>query len=154
MENNYSEVINNIQKEHHKYLKEELPVLHDLVYKILRVHYPDNGKLLEQVHKLFGNLSTELELIMVKRQIALYPAIYDYNKDKSGDNKNILEDEVKKIKLEYDIVEDTLKEMRSITDGYTMPPSGCSTFETTYRKLEQLEKDVLQSIKDESQVYG
>lgn len=150
----YLEIIKTIEKEHHKYLKEELPVIHDLIYTILKVHYSDSGKELQQVHKLFGVLKAELELIMVKRQICLYPAARDYNRENSDEFEKSLNEEAKDISIEYKIVKTVIEEMREVTNNYTMPPSGCPTFETTYRKLEELEENVLKSIETERSLYS
>lgn len=153
MGNKYSDIIKTIQREHHKYLKETLPEIHDLVYKILRVHYADSGKTLESVHKLFGRLLVELELIMIRRQLVLYPAIYDYKTEGKKEMAEILEKEVSSITLEYNIIVDVLEKLRIVTDDYTLPEDSCATFETTYKKLEELEKQVLNAIEAERSMY-
>ena len=51
--------------------------------------------------------------------------------------------------------EETLKiirELRECTNDYELPPSSCSTFESTYDKLQDLERDLNKHIEIESNI--
>ncbi|PKM48110.1 MAG: iron-sulfur cluster repair di-iron protein, partial [Firmicutes bacterium HGW-Firmicutes-6] len=67
-----SQLIDRIIKEHHTYLKAELPIISDLMFKILMVHGDRHPELFE-IHKLFGGLKTELEGHLVKEEVQLFP---------------------------------------------------------------------------------
>lgn len=147
-----SEIIKHINREHHSYLKEELPEIESRVYKILRVHYGDAGEVLTEVHRLFGRLNNILELLFVKKQMSTFPNIIDYERKPSAD---LLEDVLKDIEgmeKNYDEIIQILSEIRKVTDDYTVPPSGCPTFDTTYEKLEGLEASILENIKLEKDI--
>lgn len=141
-----SEIIKHIMEDHHKYLQEELPAIEERVYKILRVHYGDAGEVLTQVHKLFGRINNILELLFVKKRMAIFPDIVDYEKDPCPELLEAILKEIKEMEGEYDDIEESLKELRRVTDDYTVPPSGCPTFDTTYEMLEDLEKSLLENI--------
>lgn len=148
----YSEIIKNIRDNHHVFLERELPETESRVYKILRVHYSDCGEVLTEVHKLFGRLNNILELLFVKKQMAIFPNIIDYEKDPSPELLKVILKEIDEMEKEYDDIVEIFKELRKVTDDYTVPPSGCPTFDTTYEKLEGLELCILKNIKLERNI--
>lgn len=142
----YSEMIKYIQEDHHAFLQKELPETQALIYKILRVHYSDCGEMLTQVHKLFGRLNNILELLFVKKRMAIFPDILDYEKKPSEELLKTILKEIREMEKEYDDIVEVLRELRKVTDDYTVPPSGCPTFDNTYEKLGALESNILKNI--------
>jgi regulator of cell morphogenesis and NO signaling len=47
---------------------------------------------------------------------------------------------------EHDTVGDILRQLRTITSDYATPPDACISYQTLYRALEDLEKDLHQHI--------
>ena len=147
-----SEIIKHITKEHHSYLKEELPEIESRVYKILRVHYEDAGQVLTEVHRLFGRLNNILELLFVKKQMSTFPNIIDYERKPSSELLEAVLKDIEGMEKNYDEIIQILSELRKLTDDYTVPPSGCPTFDTTYEKLEGLESSILENMKLEKDI--
>lgn len=147
-----SEIIKHITREHHSYLKEELPEIESRVYKILRVHYGDAGEVLTEVHRLFGRLNNILELLFVKKQMSTFPNIIDYERKPSSELLEAVLKDIEGMEKNYDEIIQILSELRKVTDDYTVPPSGCPTFDTTYEKLEGLEGSILENIKLEKDI--
>lgn len=147
-----SEIIKHIRKEHHSYLQEELPETESRVYKILRVHYGDSGEVLTRVHSLFGRLNNILELQFVKKQMSVFPNIIDYERKPSPKLKEMILKDIEGMEKEYDEIVEILSELRKITNDYTVPPSGCPTFDTTYEKLKGLEVSILENMKLEKDI--
>ena len=141
-----SEIIKYIRTEHHSYLQEELPEIEGRVYKILRVHYEDAGEVLTKVHRLFGRLNNILELLFVKKQMATFPNIVDYERNPSPELLDIVLKDIEDMEREYDEIVQILSELRKVTDDYTVPPSGCPTFDTTYEMLAGLEIEILKNM--------
>ena len=73
-----ADIVNHVLKNHHAFLKEELPELEKLIFTIFKVHFLDSGDILEEVHRLFGKLKTEFEAHMVKEERVLFHYIKDY----------------------------------------------------------------------------
>lgn len=151
-EADYSDIIKHIRKEHHSYLQEELPEIESRVYKILKVHYSDAGEMLIEVHKLFGRLNNILELLFVKKQMSVFPNIIDYQRNPSTELLDIVLKGIGEMEKEYDEVTQILSELRKVTNDYTVPPSGCPTFDTTYDKLEGLEIGILKNLQLEKEI--
>lgn len=136
---------------HHRYLKEELPKISELTFKILRVHGKTHEELFK-VHKLFNTLRTELEEHLVKEEEFLFPIINEYELEKSNFNKEKVRNLLNELDKEHTGAGDIIKELREITEHYTAPKDACKTFELTYKKLRELELDTFQHIHLENNI--
>lgn len=148
----YDEMIDYIIRTHHAYLKHQLPVLHGLVNKILEVHGKHHGEVLRRVETLFSRLRTELEQHLKKEEEELFPYIRKFQHNPTSENlKNALA-HIDQIESEHTSAGDILKELRNITGQYKTPPGACTTFEMTYRKLEEMEADLFKHIHLENNI--
>lgn len=136
---------------HHAYLKEELPKISELVFKILKVHGKNHEELFK-VHKLFNTLRTELEGHLVKEEEFLFPVIKEYGEEKTKDNRDKVLELIKELEEEHTGAGDIIKELREITDHYNVPKGACKTFELTYKKLMEVEQDTFQHIHLENNI--
>jgi len=148
----YSEIIKYIKDKHHSYWKEELPQIEALIYKILKVHYSDNREELTDVHKLFGIIKNRLELILVIKQVSLYPSILEHQREDLAESFEIMKKNIINIEKEYNDIIEALKSLEIVTNGYKMPEPGCQTFDKTYRKLKELNDDILENIMVEKDI--
>lgn len=147
------ETIKDIVENHFDYLKQEIPVLKSLANKLLRVHYDDSKEELVMVHRAYGKVENELELGMVKKQIDLFPNLWDYIKK---DEKELLP-HIKSLILEINednmLVLKALENLKMATNNYTMPEKGCQTYESTYKRMKDLHKRVKESLESEETIY-
>ncbi|WP_425447138.1 iron-sulfur cluster repair di-iron protein [Dethiothermospora halolimnae] len=148
----FSDLIDHIVNTHHSYLQKELPIISELVTKILRVHGIDHGDVLTRVHKLFNQLKGELEQHLIKEEEILFPIIKEYEENPSEELRAKGIKVMEETENEHDNAGDILKELRKITDNYTVPPSGCRSFSLTYEKLEELESDLFRHIHLENNI--
>lgn len=146
-----SKLINHIVNTHHVYLKEELPKISELTFKILKVHGKHHEELFK-VHRLFNNLRTELEEHLVKEEEMLFPLIKRYEAAKTDDNREEVLKLIEELESEHTGAGDIIKELREITEHYIAPQGACMSFETTYRKLKELELDLFQHIHLENNI--
>lgn len=145
------EIIEQILNKHHAYLWSELPVISKLSTAILRVHGANHPGL-SKIHKLFNSLKTELEDHLVKEETIQYPAIKLYSSSKSeGDLKKAVT-VIDELEDEHTSAGNVLKELREITEDYTIPGDACGTYELTYKKLQELEADIFQHIHLENNI--
>lgn len=147
------EAIKDIADNHHGFLKEELPVIKSLAYKILKVHYHDCKEELVQVHRQYGRVQNELELALVRKQMVLLPMIWDYQKKPSEELLEEIRRTVDEVQMDNDILLGELEGLKEKTNTYTMPESGCPTYDTTYRKMERLHQEVEKYIRIEGEMY-
>ncbi|MHC1683604.1 MAG: iron-sulfur cluster repair di-iron protein [Clostridiaceae bacterium] len=143
-----SKLVDYIVNKHHRYLKEELPKLSELTFKILRVHGNGHEELFK-VHKLFNTLRTELEGHLVKEEEYLFPAIKKYEIDNDKEKVKALLNEIED---EHEGAGNIIKELREVTNHYIEPQDGCGTYQLTYRKLRELEEDTFQHIHLENNI--
>lgn len=146
------ELIDYIVYKHHGYLRRELPQIGKLTSKILQVHGARHQQLLSQVDKLFRNLKEELDLHLIKEEESVFPIISEYNDNFVENRKGNILKIVLELETEHENAGSILKELRRLTDDYTVPGDGCQTFQLTYGKLEELEKDLFNHIHLENNI--
>ncbi|MFZ5968322.1 MAG: iron-sulfur cluster repair di-iron protein [Bacillota bacterium] len=146
------ELIDYIVFKHHTFMKEELPLIDQLLNKILRVHYIDNGELLTKLHKLFNSLKSEIEAHLIKEEEVLFPLIKKYDQNPTAEMLERVLQVMNETENEHEQAGDLLKEMREITGGYKVPDTGCSSFARTYDKLKAIEADLFTHIHLENNI--
>lgn len=146
-----SKLIDHVVNTHHAYLQTELPSISELSAKILRVHGAHHPEL-ATVHRLFHNLKMELEQHLIKEEEIEFPLIKEWEKNLSEEKLNNILKIVTELEDEHVGAGDILKELRRITQDYTVPEDGCNTFRLTYQKLEALENDTFQHIHLENNI--
>lgn len=148
----WSELIDHVVNTHHAYLNSELPKLSQLVTKILRAHGVNHGEVLTRVHKLFHSLKADLEQHLIKEEEILFPMIKKYEESGEIELKEKIIKFMDETEDEHDGAGNIIKELRRITDGFTVPADGCTTFRLTYDKLKELESDLFQHIHLENNI--
>ncbi|MED0746940.1 iron-sulfur cluster repair di-iron protein, partial [Aeribacillus composti] len=116
----YSELIDHIINKHHRYLLEELPNLSPYVTKVMRVHGGNHPHLIK-VHKLFNELKTELEQHLWKEESEVFPLISQFEKQPTSENEQKMKKMIADLTNEHDKTGDIIKEIRRITNDYTLP---------------------------------
>lgn len=146
-----SQLIDYIVNTHHIYLKTVLPELSDLTSTILRVHGPNHSELFK-VHKLFHTLKTELEQHLIKEEAILFPMIKEYESSQSYELLKKIGDALKETEDEHETAGNVIKELRKITNDYSIPEDACGTYSRTFDKLKELEADLFQHIHLENNI--
>ncbi len=128
---NPEKLIRHIIDTHHSFLRKNLPLTGDLLFKVLQVHGATHPELFK-VHQVYGTLRRDLEAHLVKEEAFLFPSIG------SGVNTGAILEE---LEAEHEGAGDALKQLREITDHYTAPADGCTSFREVYRLLQAVEQD-------------
>lgn len=144
-------LVEHILNTHHQYLKQELPVLSSLVFKILSVH-GTHHPMLFQLHKNYNLLRLELEEHLVKEEDWLFPGVRAYEKSRSEEERKNLLNLIQTLEEEHTGAGDLIKSMRELTDHYQLPKGACTTFALVYEKLRALEKDTFEHIHLENNI--
>lgn len=126
-EGSKEEIIDHIIKAHHEFLRENLPIISELAFKVLYVHGSQHEELYK-VHELFNALRSELERHLIKEEVLLFPAIHAENSDL-----------LKELMDEHDGAGDLIKEIKEVTNHYALPKDACQSYQLLYSKLEALE---------------
>ena len=146
-----SKLIDHILNTHHVYMRRELPQLSDLSTTILRVHGAGHGEL-SQVHRLFHNLKLEIDQHLIKEEEIVFPLLKDYVENPTSSKLNKIVELNSELRKEHDGAGDVVKELRKVTDQYSVPSDGCPTYIMTYSKLEDMESNLFQHIHLENNI--
>jgi regulator of cell morphogenesis and NO signaling len=136
-------LIDQIINRHHKFLKKELPIISELMFKILNVHGENHPELFD-IHLLFGQLKTELEGHLVKEEKLLFPEL-----KKNSPNVKALIDT---LETEHDNAGDALHGLTELTDHFKLPEDACPSFTLLYDKLKDFVADMYVHVHSENNV--
>ncbi|GAB6108759.1 iron-sulfur cluster repair di-iron protein [Fusibacter bizertensis] len=138
-----AELIEKIVKTHHAYLRETLPEISELLFKLLNVHSENHPELFE-VHRIFGGLKTELEGHLIKEEKQLFPALLARQVG--------LETLILTLESEHDGAGDALHKLTELTNHFKVPKDGCKTYELVYEKLKNLVADMYMHVHTENNI--
>lgn len=142
---------------HHKYVNENLPLLYEFTQKIARVHGDRHPELLEVADK-FSAVANELSNHMMKEERILFPYIIELyssfkkKEDASPSPFGTVRNPIKMMEMEHETAGALLKEMREVTNNYTLPVDACNTYTVTFKKLDEFENDLHQHIHLENNI--
>ncbi|OMF25604.1 iron-sulfur cluster repair di-iron protein [Paenibacillus sp. FSL H8-0259] len=132
------ELVNYIVNKHHRYLREELPLISQNVTKVFRVHGEDSPHLGE-MHRLFNLLREDLIQHTAKEEESEFPKMLAYTQNPTEEGLSELRGLLHNLEAEHDGAGEILRELRRVTNDYTPPAHACTTYRLTYARLEELE---------------
>ena len=140
---------------HHTYVNGTIPFLLQKLQKLCEVHGENHPELFEvkaQFTDAGGNLSSHMH----KEESILFPYIREMEAAQAANGKlpedPRVERTIREMMEEHQTEGDRFMKISEITHQYQVPPDGCSTFEVTYRTLEEFEKDLHRHIHLENNV--
>jgi regulator of cell morphogenesis and NO signaling len=145
-----------IEQRHHSYVVEKTPFLQQKLQKLCDVHGANHHELFE-VKDLFDGAVDNLTAHMKKEEGILFPYVRKMEKFKKEGAENpegfgnIL-GPVSVMMAEHDTEGERFRKIRMITGEYQAPADGCSTYEVTYRTLEEFENDLHRHIHIENNI--
>lgn len=140
------ELIAQIVRRHHRYLREALPFLVPLAKKVARVHGAHNANLLD-VRDFVEELS-ELMLPHIDHEEAvLFPALVS----ETG-VEDVVAKELATMKADHHEVAAVLEKLRNAAHEYSVPEWACTSYTTLFRELVALEADIFEHVHLENHV--
>lgn len=130
-----------IVKTHHNYVKKTLPELVFYTARIAQVH-GENHPELEEVSGLFAEINEELLQHLKNEEEVLFPAIRNAIKPDSAQQKEVITEEITRMRGEHEFAGGAMDKIRRITNNYNIPADGCNTYKVTFHLLEQFEDDL------------
>lgn len=140
-----------IEKKHHRYVEEKIPVLKQYLTKLCQVH-GDRHTELFVINDQFSHAADELTMHMKKEELIVFPAIRKMmNDEKSGAKSSkfhfgSIENPIKVMMEEHEIEGDRFREIDALSNGYTPPEDACNTYRVAYSLLQEFEADLHQHI--------
>ena len=152
-----SELIAHILEKHHAYLRNEFPRLTQLLEKVVTAHGATHGESLLPLRDVYAGLRGELEQHMWKEENILFPLIQQIERAKvsggAGQFRGMpVNNPIRVMELEHESAGNALREMRRLTEGYTVPAGGCATYRALFEGFQTLEADLHEHIHLENNI--
>lgn len=151
------ELIEHILTTHHVFTKSEMDRLEALTVKVISAHGGNHPELIH-LGELFGRLCADLRPHMFKEERVLFPYIVAMTKAADQNQPGPLapfgtvNNPVRTMMREHDTAGEILRELRTLTSDYKVPPDVCISYQTLYEALENFEKDLHQHIHLENNI--
>lgn len=146
-----------IMNTHHNYVKEAIPVLHQYLNKVSKVHGGRHPELV-QIYDLYIDLANELEMHMRKEEMILFPYIKElvHNKQKGNEHTppefESIRNPINMMEAEHDTAGDNLSRMKELSNGFQPPEDACTTYRVSFQKLQEFEDDLHRHIHLENNI--
>lgn len=143
------ELADYIVRNHHEFLRRELPRLHTMAHRVAQVHGGHTPSLVE-VFEVFFRLETELTSHLMKEERILFPAIASLAANVPVPGQ--LDGPIACMLHEHDDAGEALRHLRELTSGYQPPAAACNTYRALFAGLRDLEEDLHRHIHLENSV--
>lgn len=141
-------LIDYIEKKHHRYVEDTIPILSQFLNKLCKVHGGRHPELFE-INELFTQSAGELSQHMKKEELVLFPFIRKMVKTKASSANTIeaphfgsVENPIAMMKYEHDNEGERFRKIAGLTNNYTPPADACNTYKVTFSILDEFEKDL------------
>lgn len=150
-----TDIINHIVSKHHAYLWEELPYVNELLEKVVKVHGPKHGDVLNGLNNIYKTLKTNLEQHLKVEETQLFPYVKELEvsvKTKNADKETELKKIIGVLYKEHEEAGDALSQIRNLTSNFLSPDDACESFEALYENLQLIEADLHEHVHLENTV--
>jgi len=136
-----------IEKKHHRYVTEQIPVIEAFLEKIIRVHGHKHPELTE-IKELFDASAAELTAHMKKEELMLFPFIRKMAQAKQAGSSGVtapfgtIKNPIRMMMHEHDGEGERFRRIKELSDQYTSPADGCNTYRAAYAALKAFEDDL------------
>ena len=136
-------IVNN----HHVYVKNAIPQIAAHLEKVFNAH-GRKYHYISDVQNEFNLVADELTNHMAKEERILFPLIRYLvetknlsEKPKSG-GYGTIKNPIRKMEEEHVSAGSAMEKIRALTNNYSLPQDACTTFQITYKELDEFEKDL------------
>jgi len=136
-----------IEKKHHRYVEERIPVLMQYLNKLCNVHGNRHPELLD-IFDHFSTTAGELSMHMKKEELVLFPWIRKMV-DGTPDGKPLeqphfgtVRNPIQMMMKEHDDEGERFRKIADLSNDYTPPADACNTYKVTFSLLREFEEDL------------
>jgi len=136
-----------IEKKHHRYVEQQIPVLKEYLNKINNVHGAKHREL-QQIQDLFCESIGELASHMKKEELILFPYIRKMVKVKKGveilsePRFGTVKNPIHSMMSDHDNEGERFRKIETLSNNYTPPKNACNTYNVTYALLKEFQDDL------------
>ena len=146
-----------IEKKHHRYVEQQIPILNQYLDKLCRVHGDRHPELFE-ISELFKASGGELAMHMKKEELVLFPWVRKMVEGIADREPLVrphfgtVRNPIQMMMKEYDQEGERFRKIAELTNSYTPPADACNTYRVTYSLLQEFEEDLHRHIHLENNV--
>lgn len=145
-----------IEKKHHRYVKEKIQEITPFLNKIVRVHGERHPELLK-VEELFNQSVVDFTEHMYKEENILFPHIRKMVENKNSNTPiqasfGTVQNPIKMMMEDHDNEGERYRQIADLTNNYTVPEDGCTTYRVTFAMLKEFEEDLQMHIHLENNI--
>jgi regulator of cell morphogenesis and NO signaling len=152
-----SELTEHIRTKHHRYVREAVSQGRALSAKVKARHSANHPELAE-IEKLFVEIGDEMLMHMQKEEMVLFP--YMEALERAAQGKGSLEapffgtvrNPIQMMMQEHESAGERVKQIRSLSEGYTAPPDACTSYRALYKELQEFEADLHEHVHLENNI--
>ena len=140
-------LVDYIEKKHHRYVEEKIPVLLQFLNKLCSVHGGRHPELLK-INELFTASANELTSHMKKEELILFPFVkrmvtakHEASSIESPQFDSV-NSPIAEMMQEHDNEGERFRQIAELSNNYTPPADGCNTYKVTFAMLKEFEQDL------------
>ncbi|ADY54165.1 iron-sulfur cluster repair di-iron protein [Pseudopedobacter saltans DSM 12145] len=136
-----------IEKTHHRYVSQQIPLLKAYLEKISNVHGDRHPELLE-IKELFDGCAEELTSHMQKEEKVLFPFVRKMVSAKQSAEAELaipfgtVQNPISMMMHEHDAEGERFRKIAQLSNQYALPADGCSTYKVAMDALKAFENDL------------
>lgn len=135
---------------HHRYIREQGPIIEQLADKVALRHGVEHHELMELAHGMHDFMA-ELYSHLEKEEQQLFPIVKQLERSERISDQQVSE-VVKYMEEEHESAGDELRRFRALTKDYQLPANACNSYTYLYEKIKEFESDLFQHIHLENNI--
>lgn len=150
-------LINHIESTHHRYIENACPALFQFLDKLCNVHGANHPELFE-IKEQFVAAAGELADHMKKEEMILFPYVgrmveaTNAKEEMNSAAFGSVENPIRMMMHEHDVEGDRFSKISALTNNYTPPTDGCTTYRVAFAMLQEFENDLHKHIHLENNI--
>lgn len=136
-------LVDYIERKHHKYIRDTTPAIKEFLDKLCEVHGENHPELFE-IRSQFKSSAEELINHMKYEEEILFPMVRNLVSPTAGavQENFTLQESIKNLMMEHDVEGVRFRKISELSDNYSTPEDGCTTYRVAYSLLKEFENDL------------
>jgi regulator of cell morphogenesis and NO signaling len=149
-------LIDHIVSCHHAYIRTTVPTITRYLSKLAVVHGERHPEL-ASVRMYFERMAADLSQHMVKEEHVLFPYLRELARDQTSSGRmaspfGTVRNPIDMMEREHREAADSLRRIRELTQGFTAPADGCTTYAVCMAELAAFERNLHEHVHLENNV--
>lgn len=150
-------LIDYIEKKHHRYVEQQIPILKQYLNKLCHVHGNKHPELFG-IFEHFSGSAGELAMHMKKEELVLFPwirkmvSMAQNEKELGHPQFGTVKNPIQMMMEEHDNEGERFRKIAALSSDYTPPADACNTYRVAFSLLQEFEEDLHRHIHLENNI--